>query len=76
MMKSKILASLTSLGAVVNGFAGVWAETSKPQPRFTKPTPARRSRRFKWKDGTVRGFPGAKLIRKAQEGRIGLATIR
>lgn len=72
--------SLSSLAALAfAGFAasGLGHIPSVMPESYAPATRQRRSRRrTRYFDDGPRGYPGAKLARKASEGRLGKATIR
>ena len=70
----KSLAALAAISGLALGSisfgTGLVRRESYNRPR------SQRNRRFRRYDDQLRGFPGAKLMRKARDGKLGLSTIR
>ncbi len=75
MFKNRLLSLLSMIGLGAS-FSSVTPEAN----RFRSPTSARRTRRYRApshaEDVVPRGYPGAKLARKAMKGTVGKATLR
>lgn len=76
----KSLAALAAMGAIVLSTDEVSVSARDfglaMRERDNRPRAQRSRRRARWYENQLRGFPGAKLLRKARDGKLGLSTIR